>query len=159
MHMTKRLSFIFAFTGTVLAAGSAVAGEHVYAVDNPAYQAECASCHIAYPPQLLPARSWRALMAGLDKHFGTDASLDPQSAAAITAFLEQNAGRKRASKYSSSTDPTLRITETRWFVHEHDEVPARAWKHPKVKSAANCTACHADTDKGNFNEHGIRLPK
>lgn len=159
MHTMKRLAVMFALTGTTIPAGLAVAGDHVYAIDNPAYQAECTSCHIAYPPQLLPARSWRALMAGLDKHFGTDASLDPQSAAAITAFLEQNAGRKRASKYSSSTDPALRITETRWFVHEHDEVPARVWKHPKVKSAANCTACHADADKGNFNEHGIRLPK
>ena len=159
MNITKGFGLLLALAGATLPAGLAVAGDHVYAIGDPAYQAECTSCHIAYPPQLLPARSWRALMAGLDKHFGTDASLDPQSAAAITAFLEQNAGRKRASKYSSSAEPVLRITETRWFVHEHDEVPARAWKGPKVKGAANCTACHADADQGNFNEHGIRLPK
>jgi len=66
--------------------------------------------------------------------------------------------RVRMRRWGAKEAP-LRITETRWFVHEHDEVPARAWKHPKVKSAANCTACHADADKGNFNEHGIRLPK
>ncbi len=159
MHTMKRLAVILALTAATLAAGPAVAGDHVYAVDNPAYQAECASCHIGYPPQLLPAQSWRALMSGLDKHFGTDASVDAQSATTISAFLERNAGRKRASKYSSSADPTLRITETRWFVHEHDEVPARTWKNPKVKSAANCTACHADADRGNFSEHGIHLPK
>jgi len=28
-------------------------------------------------------------MSGLDKHFGADASLDPQTAATITTFLEQ----------------------------------------------------------------------
>ena len=159
MNITKGFGLLLALAGATLPAGLAVAGDHVYTVSDPAYQAECASCHIAYPPQLLPARSWRALMSGLDKHFGTDASVDAQSAAAITAFLERNAGRKRASKYSSSAEPVLRITETRWFVHEHDEVPARVWKDPKVKGAANCTACHADADQGNFNEHGIRLPK
>ena len=159
MNITKGFGLLLALAGATLPAGLAMAGDHVYTVGDPAYQAECASCHIAYPPQLLPARSWRALMSGLDKHFGTDASVDAQSAAAISAFLERNAGRKRASKYSSSAEPVLRITETRWFEHEHDEVPARTWKNPKVKSAANCTACHAGADKGNFSEHGIRLPK
>lgn len=159
MHMTKGLGLLLALAGTTLPTGLVVAGDHAYNIDNPAYQAECTSCHIAYPPRLLPARSWRALMSGLDRHFGTDASVDAQSAAAISAFLEQSAGRKRASKYSSSAEPVLRITETRWFMHEHDEVPARTWNSPKVKSAANCTACHAGADRGDFSEGSIRLPK
>jgi hypothetical protein len=25
---------------------------------------------MVYPPQFLPARSWRAIMAGVNKHFG-----------------------------------------------------------------------------------------
>jgi len=156
MNTMKRFGLVLALVGGT---APAVAGDHNYNISDPTYQAECASCHIAYPPRLLPVHSWRALMSGLDKHFDTDASVDPQSAAAITAFLERNAGRKRSSKYSSSAEPVLRITETPWFVHEHDEVPARVWKSPKVKSAANCTACHVDADKGNFSERGIRLPK
>jgi len=154
MHTMKRLALLLTLAG---GAGLAMADkdEHRYNISNPTYKAECASCHIAYPPGLLPARSWRALMAGLDKHFGTDASLDAPTAARITAFLEQNAGRDR----SGSATPVLRITETRWFVREHDEVPARTWNSPKVKSAANCTACHVDGDQGNFSEHGIRLPR
>jgi len=151
----KRLGVLLALTGAAIPAGLAVAGDHAYTIGDPTYQTECASCHIAYPPQLLPARSWRALMSGLDKHFGTDASLDPPTAARITAFLEQNAGRDR----NGASAPVLRITETRWFAHEHDEVPTRTWKSPKVKSAANCTACHVDGDQGNFSEHGIRIPK
>ena len=152
MHTLKQFGLLLTLAAS---AGLAVAGEHRYNISDPTYKAECASCHIAYPPSLLPARSWRALMAGLDKHFGADASLDAPTAARITAFLEQNAGRDR----SGSATPVLRITETRWFVHEHDEVPTRTWNSPKVKSAANCTACHVDGDKGNFNEHGIRLPR
>jgi len=152
MHTIKLFCLMLALSGGT---GVAMAGEHSYNISDPTYRAECASCHIAYPPRLLPARSWRALMAGLDKHFGTDASLDPPGAARITTFLEQNAGRDRRG----SSAPVLRITETRWFGHEHDELPARVWNNPKVKSAANCTACHVGADRGNFNEYGIRLPK
>ena len=155
MKISKR-SVVHAFLATGLCwAGMAMADEHFSTVTDPTWKAECGSCHVAYPPQLLPASSWRALMSGLNKHFGSDASLDPQTAARIAAFLEKNAGRDR----SLSRTPVLRITETRWFVHEHDEVPDRAWKNPQVKSAANCTACHVDGDKGNFDEHSIRIPK
>lgn len=41
-----------------------------------AYAQECAACHTAYPPGLLPRACWGRLIGGLDKHFGTDASLD-----------------------------------------------------------------------------------
>ncbi len=29
------------------------------AASNALWQAECGSCHVAYPPRLLPAESWR----------------------------------------------------------------------------------------------------
>lgn len=130
--------------------------EHMPAVKNVLYQKECGSCHIAFPPRLLPATSWRAVMSGLDKHFGTDASMDAKSTQEIGAFLEQNAGHNRRS---TGGTPLLRITETRWFVHEHDEVSDRVWKNPKVKSPANCSACHPKAEQGNFDEHGIRIPR
>src|SRR5512135_2575758 len=130
--------------------------EYVPAAKNALCQAECGSCHVAYPPRLLPAESWRAVMSGLDKHFGSDASLDPAAAKEIGAFLEKNAGGNR---HATSGKPVLRITETRWFLHEHDEVSARTWKNPKVKSASNCAACHTQAESGNFSEHNIRIPK
>ncbi len=126
--------------------------EHMPAAKNALWQSECGSCHVAFPPRLLPAEPWRAVMSGLDKHFGTDASLEPAAAREIGAFLEKNAGR-------TTGKPVLRITETRWFVREHDEVPERVWKNPKVKSAANCAACHIQAESGNYSEHNIRIPK
>jgi nitrate/TMAO reductase-like tetraheme cytochrome c subunit len=95
-------------------------------------------------------------MSGLDKHFGSDASLDTAAAKEIVTFLEKNAGSNR---HAPSGKPLLRITETRWFVREHDEVSDRTWKNPKVKSAANCAACHTQAESGNYSEHGIRIPK
>jgi hypothetical protein len=130
--------------------------ERMPVAKNPLWQSECGSCHVAFPPRFLPAESWRAVMAGLDRHFGSDASLEPAAAREIGAFLEKNAG---SGRYATSARPVLRITETRWFVREHDEVPARAWKSPKVKSAANCAACHLQAESGNFSEHNIRIPR
>lgn len=126
---------------------------------NPTWQAECSACHIAYPPGLLPAASWREMMNTLGDHFGTDASLDAETVAKILPFLEQNAAPERKAESTTDGKPVLRITETRWFKREHDEVAPATWKNPAVKSASNCMACHTAADKGDFNEDNIRIPR
>lgn len=123
---------------------------------NPVWQEECGSCHIAYPPRFLPAESWRTMMGALDRNFGTDASLDAATAATIETFLVQNA---KSSKPGQKPDGSiLRITETRWFRSEHDEVSSAKWKSPAIGSAANCAACHPGADKGSFRERDIKVP-
>ena len=130
-------------------------GRAAPSASNPAWQSECGSCHVAYPPRLLPAASWRALMDDLGRHFGTDASIDPATATAIRAFLEANAGRARGA----GDEATLRITQTGWFVREHRKVAARTWHSASVRSAANCAACHTGAEAGRFSEHDVRLPR
>lgn len=123
---------------------------------NAAYAAECGSCHVAYPPGLMPAASWRALMAGLDRHFGADASLEPRLARDIGAYLETHAATgKRAAGAATS----LRITESTWFLRKHREVSAAAWKRPAVGGPANCAACHPAASAGRFDEHDVRMPR
>ena len=122
---------------------------------NPKWQKECSECHVAFPARLLPAESWREIMTGLDKHFGSNASLDTATAKEISGYLEKHAGKKPAS----SDKPLLRITETRWFIREHNEVNERTWKNPKVKSPANCAACHTQAANGKYSERGIKIPK
>ena len=155
MNHPTRIGFLALLIAGVPWAGPALADGHRYTATDPTWKAECGSCHLAYPPALLPAASWRAVMSGLDKHFGADASLDPATAARIGAFLEQNAGRKR----KVAAESELRITATRWFRHEHDEVPAYVWKSAKVKSPSNCAACHTNADAGAFSEHDVEIPK
>ena len=124
--------------------------------DTPAsYTAECGSCHLAYPPALLAAGDWQRLMAGLNEHFGTDAAVDGKKGAEIKSFLERHAGN--AVKLGSAGDPP-RISTTARFVRKHHEVPAKLWRDPRVKSAANCEACHRDAANGNYSEHDIALP-
>lgn len=120
------------------------------------YKDECGSCHVAYPPRLLAAADWRTIMAGLARHFGSDASLEPVQAKEIAAFLAANAGRRE----QGGSEP--RITTSAWFRREHrdghDGLTAALWKSPAVKSPANCAACHRQAADGDFGERSLRLP-
>ncbi len=120
------------------------------------WQKECGSCHIAYSPGLLPAESWRKVMANLASHFGSDASLTAQENHAITDFLVANA----SNRWRAPTAPD-RITETAWFQRKHDshEVRPEIWLRAAVKSRANCAACHPGAENGDFEESRIRIPR
>lgn len=120
------------------------------------FKAECSSCHIAYQPALLAADDWRKLMAGLKDHFGSDATVDSKASLEITNFLTRNAGE--VSRLGSAGNPP-RITQTQRFVRKHREVPAKFWRDPRVKSAANCEACHRGAAAGNYGEHDIAIPE
>jgi len=122
---------------------------------SPKYRQECATCHVAYPPGMLPAESWQRLLNNLTRHFGADASLDAASLKELSAWLGNNAGTYRGAREAPPHD---RITASPWFRRKHDEVSAAAWKRPAVKSPANCSACHARADQGDFNERNVRVP-
>jgi hypothetical protein len=122
---------------------------------DPEWLEECGACHIAYPPRFLPAKSWREIMVGLDDHFGCDASLDARTAGEISAFLEQNARRKKTTPDASGKYP-LRITDFRWFRREHATEASRVRDYPNLKNMANCAACHPHAESGDFSEHDIK---
>ncbi|MFZ5481470.1 MAG: cytochrome C [Myxococcota bacterium] len=119
---------------------------------DPSYAKECGSCHLAFPPPLLPARTWVTILGNLGDHFGDDASLPDEKRAALTAWLVASAGRDRG-------DDTLRVTGTRWFRSEHDELPGRlVGPAAEVKSWAACASCHPGAARGSFDEEAIRVP-
>lgn len=122
----------------------------------PAYKAECAACHLAYPAGMLPAPAWKNIMNGLQKHYGTDASLDAAAVMQIGKWLEANAG---TYKRVSEVPPENRISKSAWFIRKHDEVSASVFKRASVGGAGNCAACHGGAAEGNFNENQIRIPK
>lgn len=154
-------------TSALLASGREEEGKLALPpVANAKWQSECSACHMAYHPGLLPERSWRKMMAGLDKHFGENASLDPRTAQEITDFLAANSadrGENRLSAKIARSIPAsatpLRISDTPYFVGEHDEIAAQTWKRKSIGSPANCGACHKTADKGDFSEHNISIPR
>lgn len=156
MHIPLFPRFVLLAAGLVTM-GSALAdgGRAMPGVVPPSYTQECASCHTAYPPGMLPARSWQRIMAGLDQHYGTDATVDAATVQQIGQWLQTHAG---TYKRVAEEPPQDRITRSTWFVRKHDEVEPAVWKLPSVKSAANCAACHTGADKGQFDDDHLRVP-
>lgn len=141
-------------------------GSQMPTVANAKWKTECGSCHMLYHPGLLPERSWNKLMAGLDKHFGENASLDVATYDEITKFLAINSADKQENRRSNrfnksipaSTSP-MRISETRYFIAKHDEVSANTFKRKSIGSPANCVACHKGAEKGDFSESQVKIPR
>lgn len=162
---TKLLSQMVMGGALLMAAFVVNAGGGVAPVNNALYAAECGSCHFAYQPGLLPERSWRKLMAGLDDHFGENAELEEDDRLALENYLATNAGDhssyKRSKKLMRSIrggDTPLRITMIPYLKNEHREVPTGALKNDKIRSLSNCDACHRAAARGSFSERGIDIP-
>ncbi len=118
------------------------------------YIEECASCHAPFPAPMLPAASWKAVMSSLDKHFGTDASVDPTTTQALSTWLTDNASRRTTTR-----PPQDRLTLGADFLRKHREVSSNLWSRPSIRSASNCAACHTNSAHGSFSEHDLRIPK
>lgn len=135
-------------------------------VTSKSYQESCGECHMAYQPGFLPARSWEKLMGSLDDHFDENAEVDANTQQQLTEYLTRNAAdfsdykRSRAMMNALSSGETpIRISETRYFIRKHDELPKRLVENnPDVKSFSRCEACHTDANKGSYDEHRVRIP-
>lgn len=138
-----------------LLALDADAGSRAPLADNATWRIECSGCHVPYPATLLPAQAWRQIMGTLDRHFGTDASVDAKAMGEIAAFLEANAGRDRSG--ATQTEP--RITTSSRFLRKHHEVAPATFRSTAVGSASNCAACHPGAARGDFDEHAVRIPR
>lgn len=136
----------------------ASADDWVPPVTDELVQKECGSCHMAFQPAFLPARSWDHMMNTLSDHFGEDASLPAAEVAEIRAYLTNNAGdvkrRGLARTYMQWVAPDgvpQKITENPAFLREHN-FPDRVWNDPKVVTKSNCLACHAQANSGNYDD-------
>ena len=142
---------------TALPAWPALAdGVRLPAQVPPAYRSECGACHVAYPPGLLPAASWQRLMGSLERHYGTDASLDPATVRQLATWLQAHAGTGK--RVGPEPPPQDRITRSAWFERKHRQLDDAVWRLPSVKSAANCAACHGGAEQGRFDAHDLRMP-
>ncbi len=131
------------------------------------YVNECGSCHTAFAPGLLPARSWRKMMGDLGSHFGEDASLDEPQHLAIQKDLEvlaadgtqANMRIRRINGAIPAGAAPQRISETGYFKYMHDEVPKHIWQRKKIGTPGNCIACHTRANEGRYGEREVRIPQ
>jgi hypothetical protein len=154
------MKYLISLTTLLLCISSPAKADRYYLPTNPVFQEECGACHVTYPPQMLDANAWRAVMANLPNHFKVDASLDEKRRTTITELLVSNAGgRKTGATVDDTGKPILRITETARFIRKHHEVRPAVWQRASIKSPANCSACHPQSAAGDYSEHAIRIPK
>jgi hypothetical protein len=141
--------------------------KEVQPVDNKTYADECGSCHYAYPPGLLPSKSWAKLLdeKALSDHFGENASLDKDTLKIIYDYAMDNAAEKtwykRSRKIALATEDEtpIRITEVRYIKRMHHDIPEKMIKGNKdVKSLSYCNACHTKADKGIFDKDTVSIP-
>lgn len=114
-------------------------------IDNQTVLKECGDCHMAFAPQTLTKSVWQKMIGDLSNHFGEDASLDPATVQKVLSYHEMNASdvsdTRAAMKWTADT-PFSRITEGPRFEDKHGGCAANVWTNPKVKTKANCLACH-----------------
>ena len=142
--------------------------KEVRAVDNKTYADECGSCHFAYPPGLLPSKSWEKLLneKALKDHFGENAELDKDTLKTVYDYAMDNAADKswykRSRKIAKATEDgeaPLRITEVRYIKRKHHDIPEKMVKGNKdVKSLSYCDACHTKAKNGIFDEDTVDIP-
>lgn len=135
-------------------------------VRNALYSAECGSCHFAYQPGWLPARSWERVLAELSQHFGENAEVSGATQGELRQYLTAQAADRvdggRSQKMVSSIqagEVPVRVTETRYFQHKHREMAdtMRA-KKSQIGSLSQCNTCHTKAEQGSFNEHEVQIP-
>ena len=150
MNYLTKLSI--ASLGAILLAGTTIAHAEggISPIRDKTTFEECSACHMAYPPGLLPKASWGKILDTLDNHFGEDASLDEAATKHIRDYLMSHANTRVTT---DTANPTLRITEFRWFNREHGQ-RARdyAKNHSSVSTISNCAGCHRGAENGYFED-------
>jgi hypothetical protein len=121
------------------------------------YAKECGACHLDFPPGLLPAGSHRRILAGLDRHFGQDAELDPAVRDRLERYLVESAADAGSGR--ASGEVPLRITELGWFQRKHRKIGADVVARPAVRSRANCAACHPGAAGWDFDDDRVKIPR
>ncbi len=137
-----------------------------YALAHKDFANECGSCHITYPPFLLPKKSWTLMMSNLENHFGDDASIDKATNNSILAFLKQNSAENSTHQAAlgilnslKDDNGTIAITKTPFWKNIHKKISKDVFASAKVKSRSNCKACHTDIQNGLIENDLINMPK
>ena len=148
----------------------AFAGEHnerkaLPIVTNETYTKNCGSCHFAYQPGLLPARSWTKILDSPAGHPGGRLSIDKKALSEIRNYLTRNSAEKSPAKRSKKIldsiggDTPVMISEIPYIKHKHREIGQDVFLRKTIGSRANCPACHRSAANGVYDDDDVVIPK
>lgn len=136
-----------------------------YKQENALFVSECASCHILYPPNILPQKSWVAMMSDLENHFGDDASLSEKDNQEILTYLVNNSAENSTKEVSikilqyaqkHSDKEILAFSQTGFWKDTHLSIPENVFRQDTIKNKSNCKACHIDIEEGLIEDDKIK---
>jgi hypothetical protein len=127
----------------------------------------CDECHFVYQAELLPERSWEKMFveSELNDHFGKKVVLTEQLRERFLDYYLNNASDSKNGKARKKIDNSipmdrtlLRISQVPYIKSKHKDLPEEMFlKNDKVKSYANCTACHK-AERGEYEEDDVEVP-
>lgn len=111
-----------------------------YQLGQELYLENCAGCHIALPPAVLPTQTWKEILQD-SQHYGTQIPplIDPPR------LLVWNYLQKFSRSQAKEEETPYRLDDSRYFKA----------LHPKVKLArpiqiTSCVSCHPSAAQYNF---------
>jgi hypothetical protein len=136
---------VFAFMAVAVSSLSAMADDfYMPQVTDEAVVKACGECHLTFHPSVLPAASWRKVLATLADHYGENATIDAAIRDKVTAYFIANADGE-----GDAADPPMRFTESGWFLKEHSEGDIEGMiRANNVRTWTDCIACHRNAEAG-----------
>lgn len=134
-------------------------------VTDPTYRETCGACHFTYQPGLLPSRSWKKILKGLEEHFGDPVDLEPDIKATIERYLLANAAEYSSGECAVKVLRSVkgqtpgRVTEVPCFIRKHHEISPDVVKRESIGSLSNCTACHKTAEQGIYDDDQVVIPR
>jgi hypothetical protein len=132
---------------------------------NELYLSVCGECHMAYPPGLLNAASWSALIQGASDHFGEDVSIESAEAEDLEIYLTSGAAENVHGELARDISRDLggrvvtRITDIPEIRKEHHELSSSVFSRKSIGGLSNCIACHKRADLGVFDDDEVSVPR
>lgn len=112
-----------------------------YQLGQELYLENCASCHVALPPEVMPTETWRRLLLEPEQHYGQ--KLEPMTGPSlqiIWGYL-QTFSRPQTTKEQTP----YRVSESRFFKALHPKV-----KFPQPVKLGSCVSCHPGAAQYNY---------
>lgn len=111
-----------------------------YELGQQLYLENCATCHLALPPGVLPTQTWKNILQD-SEHYGAQLKplVDPQR------LLVWNYLRTFSRSTLKDEELPYRVNNSRYFKALHPRV-----KLPRPVQVSSCVTCHPGAEKYNF---------
>lgn len=111
-----------------------------YQLGQQLYLENCATCHLAVPPEVLPTQTWQRLLQD-SQHYGTKIKplVDPPR------LLVWNYLRTFSRPLNKDEEIPFRTQDSRFFKALHPKV-----KLPNPANLSSCISCHPSANEFNF---------